>query len=267
MGDYYKQMMEGGNSYTPQQVKDRAAEYVDPNMIQGMKDTNSQMLKQTFSGLDTSAGNSGNMGSSRTGLAQASAANGASNNLNTQLLDYQNQQIDRASSELGAENASKMEGLQGYGDMLGMKSKLDYANQNSDWDQLAKYANLAGGIGGMGGSSTGSQSGQSKAVSGGVGFSFSDETLKKDVKKVGEVDIKGSDKKVGKYEYEATDEGKSMGMPDGKQTGVLAQEVSDVKPSAVKRVAGKLSVDYDEVENLEKPKKKKKKKSSKKGGE
>jgi hypothetical protein len=253
MGEYYKNIMEGGQAISPDDVMDRANEYVDPEMIQGMVDANAQMLGQTQAGIDTASVGGGNMGSSRTGLAQGSASAQASTNLNNQMLDYNNQQIDRASGELSAERDQYLQAGEGMGQMAGMKAKMDYANQNAEWDQLQKQLGIVGSIGGMGGSSEGDSSQK--------GFQFSDKTLKKNIKKVGEMDVKGSDKDVGKYEYEATEEGKELGMPDGKQTGALAQEVKAVKPSAVKKVKGKLAVDYTEVES--KPKKKKKKKAKK----
>jgi hypothetical protein len=257
MGEYYKNIMEGGQAIDPSDVKARAQEYTDPAMIQGMVDQNANMLQQTQSGIDTNSVAGGNMGSSRTGLAQASASSQASTNLNNQMLDYQNQQIDRASSELGAERDMQLGAGESWGQNQAQKAQMDYSNANAGWDQLQKQLGIVGAVGGMGGQGKGKESGG--------GFKFSDETLKKKIKKIGSMDVKGKKEDVGKYEYEATEEGKELGMPDGKQEGVLAQELKDVKPSAVKKVKGKLAVDYTEVEDKPKKKKKKKKKNSKEG--
>jgi hypothetical protein len=251
MGEYYKNIMDGGQAISPDDVMGRAQEYVDPAMVQGMVDQNANMLQQTQTGIDTSSVASGNMGSSRTGLAQGSASAQASTNLNNQMLDYQNQQIDRASSELGAERDMYLGAGESWGQNEALKSQMDYGNANAGWDQLQKQLGVAGAIGGMGGSAKGKEQGG--------GFKFSDKTLKKKIKKIGEMDVKGTDKDIPKYEYEATEEGKKLGMPDGKQEGVLAQELKEVKPEAVTKVKGKMAVDYTEVED--KPKKKKKKKT------
>ncbi|WP_198596629.1 hypothetical protein, partial [Vibrio breoganii] len=74
--------------------------YVDPEMVQGMVNQNAAMLGQQQAGLNASAAQGGNAGSSRAGLASGAAAAGASAALTGEMTDYYNQQIDRASGDI-----------------------------------------------------------------------------------------------------------------------------------------------------------------------
>ncbi|PTP20217.1 hypothetical protein CWO07_24205 [Vibrio splendidus] len=81
---------------------------IDPNVVSGIVDANQQMLGQSFAGIDTAATGGGNMGSSRAGLAQGSAAANQSQQLNQDLMTYQQQVVDNAFR--GAEGATGLIG-------------------------------------------------------------------------------------------------------------------------------------------------------------
>jgi hypothetical protein len=252
MAGYYKNIMEGGAAISPDMVQQQASEYVDPAMVQGMVDQNAAMLGQATAANSTGAAGTGNTGSSTAALAQGSSAAGASAGLNNQMLDYYNQQIDRASGDLEQERNLTMKAGEAMGDLAGQKSQADFMNQGAGWDSLNSALGVVGSIGGMGG--------EKITSGGGSGFKLSDETLKKDITQVGEYVVEDNEpnagvdskpekkkkkKKVGKYEYEPTKEGIAKGMKPGKQTGALAQEVKEVEPDAAKRGKdGKLRVNY-----------------------
>ncbi|NVC72611.1 hypothetical protein [Vibrio vulnificus] len=106
---------------------------LDPNKVQGIVDANQQMLGQTFAGIDTAATGGGNMGSSRAGLAQGSAAAMASQQLNQDLMAYQQQVIDNAFR--GAEGATGLIGAdtqfeQFIREVLQGDAKADWIDSN-----------------------------------------------------------------------------------------------------------------------------------------
>jgi hypothetical protein len=101
-----------GTSQGQDAIQQRAAGYVDPEMVQAMTQNTTDMLQQSMATIDTGATGTGNMGSSRSALAQGSAGVQASSDLNSQLLSYQNEQIDRATSDIGG-------ALSGYEDQIG----------------------------------------------------------------------------------------------------------------------------------------------------
>ncbi|PMG45639.1 hypothetical protein BCU90_17395 [Vibrio lentus] len=118
---------------TPDGIMSDAAGYINPEMVQGMIDSNQQVLGQAFAGIDSAATGGGNMGSSRAGLAQGSAATGASQSLNNQLLDYGNQQIDRAyQNRMGQINAAS--GMLGAGiDLAQLQREIQQGDSNASW--------------------------------------------------------------------------------------------------------------------------------------
>ena len=250
MGGFYKSIMEGDLKITPDMVQEQASEYVDPAMVQGMVDSTTQALDQSLLGVDSAAMSSGSQNSSKTAIAQGQAAAGASASLNDQMLDYYNQQIDRASGDLESQQKMYIGAGQAMGDLGGQKAQADYMNASAGWDNLNNMMGIVGSIAGMGGETYSSGSGGS--------FQLSDKTLKKNIEKVGEYTVEDNEpnadgkkkkkKKVGKYEYEANKEGLKKGMPEGKQIGAIAQEVKKVAPDAVKKGSdGKLRVLYDKL--------------------
>jgi len=76
------------------------------------------------------------------------------------------------------------------------------------------------------------------------GLFLSDERAKKDKQRIGTHHVAGTDEDVGLYSFRY--KGAPAGSP--KQTGVMAQDVKRVKPSAVKKTRGGLyAVDYRKV--------------------
>ena len=250
MQDMYRNMMEGGNAISPQEVQKRAQQYVDPNMIQGMKDANQEQLEGALMNQTASQLGSGDAGGSRSGIAAGLATAESNQNLNRQMLDYQNQQIDRAVGDLERQRDLETQAMGAYGQTMKDESMADFFNANAQRDAFGQYLDSVLAIGGMGGSgsSSGTSSSTSMSADGaGAMMMFSDETLKKKKKKTGEkVEVEGTDKELDVYEYEPTKEGEKLGMPKGKQRGIMAQDMEKAKPSAVKKdkKSGKKKVDY-----------------------
>lgn len=250
MQDLYRNMMQGGNEISAQDITKRASQYVDPAMVQGMKDANQEQLQGALMGQTASQLGTGDAGGSRSGIAAGLATAESNQNLNRQMLDYQNQQIDRASGDLQRERDLQTQAMGAYGQAMKDESMADYFNANAQRDAFGQYLDSILAIGGMGGSgsSSGSSSSMSMSADGGAALAmFSDETLKKNKKKTGEkVGVEGTDKELDVYEYEPTKEGEKLGMPKGKQRGVMAQDMEKAKPSAVKKdkKSGKKKVDY-----------------------
>ena len=125
--------------------------------------------------------------------------------------------------------------------------------QQQGWANLGNLANIAGSIGSMGGTSTGTakQSGGGNSTfnnilggastAAGIYGALSDASLKKKVKKTGK-----SKDGTNTYSWEWNDSAKQKFGLEGKDSGVLAQDVAKKKPNAVKRepFKGKLTVDY-----------------------
>ncbi|MEZ9229976.1 tail fiber domain-containing protein [Vibrio amylolyticus] len=212
---------------------------LDPNKVQGIVDANQQMLGQSFAGIDTAATGGGNMGSSRAGLAQGSAAAGASQQLNQDLAQYQQQVIDNA---MGAANS--MGGLidQGLG-IAGDASRAEFLTNlqqsNPEFFQLLLLQAGVGGMAGWGGSASGDWSSSSDSKS--RGWSLSDKNGKENIIKIGELS-NGLNLYVFSYTEEAQEK---LGVPSGIQSGVMAQEVLEVLPEAVtEHESGFYLVDY-----------------------
>ena len=79
------------------------------------------------------------------------------------------------------------------------------------------------------------------AISAGLKL-FSDENLKTDIKKVGELD-----NGLGIYTWKWNAKAKELGADSAPQIGVIAQEVLKVIPDAVERIKGYLTVNYSKV--------------------
>ncbi|WPH64824.1 hypothetical protein [Vibrio phage vB_VpaP_SJSY21] len=265
MQDMYKGLMDGGNAINPGEVLNRASQYMDPNMIQGMKDANQQQLEGALASQLGGQVTQGNADSSRSGIAAGLATAESNKNLNNQMLDYQNQLVDRAAGDLERQRDIESKAMGGYLQSLQDESMADYFNANAQRDAFGQYLDSILAIGGMGGSgSSSSQSSTTSMSADGASamMMMSDEKLKKNIKKVGEYEVEDVDgnevkadgkdakkkkkkKTVGKYEYEPTEEGIKKGMKPGKQTGALAQEVKAADAGAtMKGEDGFMRVNY-----------------------
>lgn len=257
MQDMYRNMMEGGNAISPDQVLERANQYMDPEMIASMKSANQEQLEGALANQLGAQIGTGNEAGSKAGIAAGLATAESNKNLNNQMLDYQNQLVDRATGDLERQRDIETQAMGAYGQALQDESMADYFNANAGRDAFGQYLDSILAIGGMGGSGTNSSSmsGSSMSMDGAAGLAMlSDEKLKKNIKKVGEYEVETSEdsegkkkkkKTVGKYEYEPNAKGISKGMKPGKQTGALAQEVRKADSGAtLKGEDGYLRVDY-----------------------
>lgn len=116
-----------------QDIIDTAMGYTNPAMVQGMVDQTSAALGQAYSGIDATAAQTGNMGSSRSGLAQGSASAGAAQSLQSQMLNYYDQNIDRATETMGNT-------LQGYVNLQGKDAAmLNQIREGMMNDEAARF--------------------------------------------------------------------------------------------------------------------------------
>lgn len=273
----YTNAANGGLNYSTSDIANSASNLYNSDLVQKQIDAaNSQidntLNEQTFTGIDRDATGSGNMGSSRAGVAQAIAARDAAtlkaNNANTITGNAYNSAINTAANTLSNNTNTQLSGISGllnssnssatqagsYANSslsslapLLTSSQLNQsitsanqADQIGDRDYLAnllsQYTNIAGTIGGLGGTSSGSQSSPGTSM-------FN--TLLSGGAAAGQiynafsdVRLKENVRKVGEenghsvYEWDWTDEGKRIA---GNQPtrGVLAQEVQHYAPDAV----------------------------------
>ena len=251
-----------------------------------------EQLGANIQDLNQASTSTGNMGSSRAGVAEGVAKGKAAEAIASGSADIQNAARQSAQntalstlqgnqvSQLSAANQLGGLGLGAGNLQSGLTSGYNQATQNQltgagilqnqaqnvadtdwynqvgqqqqGWTNLGNLAGVATGIGGMGGTSTGTQKagGQSTfnqllggaSTVAGIGgmFGFSDASLKKNVKKIGE-DEQGNSR----YEWEWNKSANKKGLK-GKSSGVLAQEVIKDKPQAVGKDAktGKMKVNY-----------------------
>ncbi|TKG17743.1 hypothetical protein [Vibrio lentus] len=101
--------------------------------VQSMADQTAAMLGQSFAGIDASAAQTGNMGSSRAALAQGSAAGQASSALQTNIMEYQQETMDTA--QQGVNNVIEM-----YGSTIGQEGELLHSvRQYMQNDESARF--------------------------------------------------------------------------------------------------------------------------------
>lgn len=316
-------MTSGG--ITADQINSMADSLYDNDLVKSQTDQLNKdvthQYNQQVQQLNQQAAGSGNMGSSRAGVAQGVMAGKASDAISEGSSNIQNAARTSAYQQaLGTLQGNQSTNLSAAGALgnLGMsqgqlqagnssiyeqmlqnqynaanvgqsqaqnQANNDYYNQygqaNAGWDNLNNYLNMVGAIGGMGGTSnstgkttaSGGGGGMFNTILGGAstvagmggqsGFGWwSDKSLKKNVKKVGE---SKSGSKI--YEWDWNEKGEALGEK-GHSRGVLAQEEAKKNPDAVKRdpMSGKLQVDYSktDVTPVKHAKKSKKAKSKKK---
>jgi hypothetical protein len=218
------------------------------SMLGDMRDDASDNLGQITSQIGGAANMSGAAGGSRSGIAQGMAASNAQKQLgkdqNKLRYDHNQQQTqNRMAATAGVGQAAQ--GYAGY----------QQATGDQQLDRLGKIKDLYSGD--MGGEqlgtgsehSKGTSKSKSKSAEAGGSYGLSDEKLKKNIKNTGkkiEVHKTGAEipQKSFEYKKEAVED---YGMPEGRQIGVLAQDVQKEDPSAVGKMV---------VENGKKKKKK-----------
>ena len=252
-----------------------------------------EQLAGNIQDINQSSTSSGNMGSSRAGVAEGVAKGKAAEAIATGVADIQNtarttaQQAalntlqNNQSTQLNAANQLGSLGTSSAGLLNQTANQYNQVYQNAlqgsnvlqtqaqnvadtnwfnkvgqqqqGWANLGNLANIAGSIGSMGGTSTGTakQSGGGNSMfnnilggastAAGIYGALSDASLKKKVKKTGK-----SKDGTNTYSWEWNDSAKQKFGLEGKDSGVLAQDVAKKKPNAVKRepFKGKLTVDY-----------------------
>ena len=284
--DIYKQLASGGMSITPNQINEMAGKFVDSDLLQSQieaatRDDVRNLTENLIPNIDRQAVASGNMGSSRAGVAQAVAQRGTEERISDTSAAMRGQATQNALNQaMGIASGNVQQQLAGVGGMgnsanqyfsaagnygnvmtgtLGQIAGINQMTQGAAqadkigerdylYNLLGKYANIAGGIGGMGGTQTGTTSGGGsstfdKLVSGGsmVGSFFSDKRLKKNIQEIGEY----HGQKV--YEWEWTDEAKELVGNQG-TFGVIAQDFANTHPDAVSLdESGYFKVDYNKL--------------------
>lgn len=189
----------GGLNYNTQDIVSGAQGLINNDLLQGQIDATNRgiqrnLTEQAFTGIDRNAVGSGNLGSSRAGIAQAVAAREASqqmaDNESAIRSNAYNNALSQSQSVLNSNNAnmfSGYQGLSGLGNNLASQAG-SYANSlNSGLSNLGQVASLeamlqqnnqanligerdyianligqyylptVGTIGGMGGTTTGTQ--------------------------------------------------------------------------------------------------------------
>lgn len=192
---FYDKMMNGGGDITSQDITNMAGDFIDSELLQSQidaanQDTVRNFTEQTLPGIDRAAVDSGNMGSSRTGVSAAVAERSANEQMAATSAQMRGQAYNNALSQAqdilqgnlanqygaaqgmgsNAENwfnasngTSQMyqNGLAGNLTAAQMQAMLQAQNQadkigNRDYlsNLLGQYTNIAGTIGGMGGTVT-----------------------------------------------------------------------------------------------------------------
>lgn len=219
----------------------------------------SENLQGALQSINQGASATGNMGSSRAGVASGVATGEAQKQLLNNITNIQQQARTEAYGLAQNQEQADMANLMASGGVTQTQAqnKLDtdwynrVGQQNQGWENLGKYSDIVSGIGSQGGTSSTSGPKQSTfnkvlgmaSTVGGIASMFSDASLKTNVKKVG-TDQDGN----ARYTWDWNEEAAKLGLK-GKGEGVLAQDIAKTKPEAVNRdnASGKLKVDYAQV--------------------
>lgn len=205
----------------------------DPNFQAYQNNFNRQMSQAYDTNVLGQLANRGLMRSSGLQSATNAFADTMANNEMNLYDNYYNRQANNLGNLLNTSNAiySYITGL-GSGALNNSQAvnnhNLQVAKMNDNSNLFNTIANAAGNI-------YGSTANNADKI---VALMASDINVKKNIKKIGE--------KNGynwyKFEYK-----EGLGLPEGKQEGVIAQEVEKVNPEAVTEINGIKHVDYSKL--------------------
>lgn len=198
--DIYQQLASGQLQITPENINEIAGQFVDNDLLNSQieaatRDDVRNFTENVMPNIDRNAATGGNVGSSRTGVAQGIAQRGTEERISDTAASMRGQAYGNALNQaMGLASGNVQQqlagagGLQGMGNQwMGMAGSLpgimmgqynpmlqgaqlgamiqgqQQADKIGNRDYLAQllgqYANIAGGIGGMGGTTTGTVSG------------------------------------------------------------------------------------------------------------
>lgn len=207
----------------------------DPNFQAYQNNFNRQMTQAYDSNVLSQLANRGLMRSS--GLQSATNAfNDTMANNEMNLYDqYYNRQANNLANLLNTSNSiySYITGLNSgaLGNSQAVNQhNIEAAKMNDNSNLFGAIANAAGNIYG--------QTAQNADKIAMAAMMASDINVKKNIKKIGEKNG------YNWYEFEYKD---GLGLPEGKQEGVIAQEVEKVNPEAVTVIDGIKHVDYSKL--------------------
>ena len=156
IGKRYEELMSGG-PIDQKQVLERAQTYTDPAVVESMQRQNQETLEGTLMNQTASQLGSGTADSSKAGIAQGLAVAESNRNLNDQMLQYQDKNIDRATSDLVRQQQSQIAGAQGLEGYLQGRLQLQDEQANFEYLQelqrtqpeLYELLTITQGLGGM----------------------------------------------------------------------------------------------------------------------
>ena len=253
-------------------------QYTDDLITANTRDISRNLTEQVLPGIDRAASGTGNINSSRAGIASGVAQRGAADRVGDISAQIRGDQyargLDMAQRERAGVLASKATAAQGYGALAGQgfgaiqagagmgydafgqqiaageagqadrqgQMDADFAkwagNDTRQYDLLNRYKDIvASNQWGQNASSSGKSVSKEKPSimssimqAASMAASFSDIRLKKNIVKVGE-EADG----LGIYEFDYKD---GHGLPTDRQLGVMAHEVSQLRPEALGPVIG-----------------------------
>lgn len=284
---FYDKILAGGGNITSEDITNMAGDFIDNDLLQSQIDaantaTARNLYENQLTGIDRAAVDSGNMGSSRAGVAAAVAERGANetmaNTAATMRGNAYNNALNQAQSVLErnlatdfaaaqgagstANNAFQMgtnwaggvqNGLSGYLTQAQLQAMLQAQGQADLIGQrdylaniLGQYSNIATGIGGMGGTST--QSGGSGGVSSFdklVQMGMMGASMMSDKRLKKNVKVIGKEGDVEIVSWDWNDLAKEEFGLEGSDRGVIAQDILETHPNCVDIQDGFYCVNYD----------------------
>jgi hypothetical protein len=229
------------------------------SLIGNMRDDASENLNALTSNLGTSANMAGGAGGSKEGLAKMGAAAQAGKQLNrdTGKLRYDHDQAYRDRSMQAATGSQQNAAGWGQHQQYTGDRELDRIQKGMDMTK-GDMGGIQEGTGKETSSGTSKSKTKSSSLSAGGSYP-SDESLKKNIKNTGsKVRVSKTGAEINEKSYEFTSEAKRLyNLPDGNQTGVVAQDVEKEDPSAVGSISSdkdkkkkRKTVDYDKLDKI-----------------